>query len=184
MKKLSLLALLTSGCIFVVSEEKPTSQEAPQTPSSEVSTSQGTLKAPPKEAPTSQETKKIVNGDVTFLSVSVVPATGFVDGYELPVKISLEVNTKMSLVAPHIEVSSECKVGTETFIDKEQAFFMSLSEAAPGNQKEDIATLFKVNTLPKKPERCELTLQLTKGEGGPQKYCYQNDTTKEGKCAP
>ena len=119
--------------------------------------------------------------DVEYLSVEASPTPGHIDGYQLNVKISLVVKATMSNVAPHINVSASCLSNGETYHSKEDAFFMTLSKAQPNDKKQDDIQLFFLPTLPNKPTRCDLTLQLSEGRSEPHSYCYE-DGTKPGSC--
>lgn len=115
---------------------------------------------------------------VRYVSVDAHAAKAHVSGHELVVSIELETTSPMPHVAPHIKVAARCG----SAVDQEQAFFMGLSRAMPGDRKVDTVELFGVDTFDTPPDRCELTLSLSEGATPPQRYCFQEGRTTPGAC--
>lgn len=130
-----------------------------------------------------QNQQAISAEDVSILMVAASPISDPMDDdYRLEVRILVEIIRELPHMAPYIEVSGQCQIDGKTYSDEEKAFFMKLSKARPPARKEDSTELFFLPSLPKKPERCDLTLQLSKDSVTPHYYCYQNGTTNPGKC--
>ena len=116
---------------------------------------------------------------VNYISVEARPSKAHVRGTSLSVEIEVEATSSMSNVAPHVIVAARC--GSQT--DQAQAFFMTLSRAQPGDRKVDTVELFGIGAFETAPERCELTLTLSKGATQPQRYCYEQGATHAGRCS-
>lgn len=115
---------------------------------------------------------------VRYVTVDAHVAEAHTGGHELAVSIELETTSRMPHMAPHVEVAARCG----SAVDEGKAFFMDLSRAMPGDRKVDTVELFDVKTFATPPERCELTLSLSKGATPPQRYCFQGGRTTPGAC--
>ena len=115
---------------------------------------------------------------VRYIAVDAHVTDAHVRGHELAVTIELETTSRMPHVAPHLKVAARCG----SAVDQDQAFFMDLSRALPGDRKVDTVGLFGVNSFATPPDRCELTLSLTEGATPPQRYCFQGGRTTPGAC--
>jgi hypothetical protein len=121
-----------------------------------------------------------VRPDVTYVSVEARPQRAHVRGTSLAVEIELEAKTVMPHVAPHVIVAANCDGQSS---GEEWAFFSTLSRAQPGDRKIDTVEMFKVGALDEAPQRCELTLTLSRGATQPARYCYERGATRAGKCS-
>ena len=115
---------------------------------------------------------------VRYVTVDAHVAAAHAGSHELVVSIELETTSRMPHVAPHVSVAARCG----SAVDQGQAFFMDLSRAMPGDRKVDTVELFRVTSFDTPPDRCELTLSLTKGTTPPQRYCFQAGRTTPGAC--
>ena len=115
---------------------------------------------------------------VRYVAVDAHVLAAHVSGHALAVSIELETTSRMPHVAPHIKIAARCG----SAVDEGQAFFMDLSKAMPGDRKVDTVELFGVTSFDTPPDRCELTLSLTKGATPPQRYCFQAGRTTPGAC--
>ena len=84
----------------------------------------------------------------------------------------------MPHVAPHVNVLAKCD-GTS---DDGKLFWMTLSNAGPGERKVDETRLFEVRGLPDEITRCEITLALDPGPDPPAYYCYAGGKVVAGRC--
>jgi len=115
---------------------------------------------------------------VDFVSVEVESQPGHVSGYEVVVRVELETRSSMSHVAPHVKLLARCDGKS----DDGQLFWMSLSDAQPGERKVDQTKLFSMGSLTEPARQCELTLALEPGPDGPAYFCYAGGKTAAGRC--
>jgi hypothetical protein len=115
---------------------------------------------------------------VHFDSVTVKPTEDDF-GHQLALSIELTVTSAMPRGRARVHVEAACGLR----VDVQDAFFMMLSDAQPGDKRSDTVKLFEIgDALPAAPARCELILSLTVGVTPPAKYCYQDGRTVEGAC--
>jgi hypothetical protein len=119
-----------------------------------------------------------VRPSVRYLDVDARVAPAFVRGQKLSVEIELETTSPMPNVAPHIVVAARCG----NVHDEQDAFFMDLSNAAPGDRKLDTVDLFEADSFDAAPDECEITLSMSEGATQPQRYCYRGGKTTPGAC--
>lgn len=116
---------------------------------------------------------------VSYVSVEARPSKAHVRGTSLTVELEIEATSAMPHVAPHVVVAGRC--GDKS--DQAKAFFMTLSNARVGDRKVDTVELFGVGAFDEAPTRCEITLTLSEGATQPARYCYENGTTRLGRCS-
>ena len=99
-------------------------------------------------------------------------------GHNISVSIELTAETDM----PHVGGATTVEAACDNKTDKEDAFFMAMSDARKGDKKTDTIKMFDAGGLDAPPAKCELILSLERGATPPTKFCYQNGATTEGAC--
>jgi hypothetical protein len=122
------------------------------------------------------------SGDDTRIAVHYDKVTVRPDqdtfGHNISVSIELTAETDM----PHVGGATTVEAACDNKTDKEDAFFMAMSDARKGDKKSDTIKMFDAGGLDAAPTKCELILSLERGATPPAKFCYQNGATTEGAC--
>jgi hypothetical protein len=99
-------------------------------------------------------------------------------GYHLAVSIELTVEGDM----PHVGGQTTVEAFCDGKNDKDDAFFMKLSDAKKGEKRSDTINLFDSAEFDAPPKKCDIVLSMSKGTTAPAKYCYENEKTTPGAC--